>query len=214
MDYQSNSNKSKQAKKKSSDSGDKDDKKVEPIKLDGEVLTRKKPLGARFKEIFLGGEFKSAAQYIGAEVLLPALRNLLVDATTKGIERVVYGDSGYSRNRPVNYGARTTYNRPVNRPAYNDPRRPNVPDQPNRPTSRPGHPEIILANRGDAEMVLERLQDIIDQYPAASVADLHELLGLPTTYVDHQWGWTSLRYAEVRQIREGFLLDLPQPQPV
>jgi|694.fasta_scaffold01451_34 hypothetical protein len=213
MDYQSNSNKNKQAKKKDTPS-ESDDKKVEPIKLGGEVTTRKKPIGSRFKEIFLGGEVRSASEYILSDVLLPALRNLIVDATTKGIERFVYGDSGYSRSRPANYGPRTTYNRPLNRPSYNDPRRPNVPDQPNKPRSRPGHSEIILAERADAEMVLERLQDIIDRYPAASVADLHELLGLPTTYVDHQWGWTSIRYAEIRQIREGFLLDLPQPDPI
>lgn len=63
-------------------------------------------------------------------------------------------------------------------------------------------------------MVLERLNDIIDRYEVASVADLHELVGLPTTHVDNKWGWENVRYAEVRQIREGFLLDLPPAMPI
>ena len=80
----------------------------------GEVKTRKKPLGERMKDVFLGGDAQTVARYVGAEVLLPALRNLLVDATTKGIERMVYGESASPRRVP-DYRPRTTYNSPINR---------------------------------------------------------------------------------------------------
>jgi hypothetical protein len=63
-------------------------------------------------------------------------------------------------------------------------------------------------------MVLERLSDIIEQYAVASLADLHELAGIPTTHVDNKWGWESLRFAEIRQIREGYLLDLPPAEAI
>jgi hypothetical protein len=58
------------------------------------------------------------------------------------------------------------------------------------------------------------MTDIIDVYKVASVTDLHDLVGLPSTYVDNKWGWENLSYANVRQIREGYLLDLPPVEPI
>jgi len=91
-----------------------------------------------------------------------------------------------------------------------------LPDQP--PLHSPRRPhnvhEIILISREDAETVLERLVDIIDKYDVASVADLHDLVGLPTTYVDNKWGWTNLAQVDIRQIREGFLIDLPSAEQI
>lgn len=208
MDYQGNSNRSKEPENE-----EKPVKVVERVVV-GEVITRKKPVGRKIKEIFFGGELRGAAQYIAADVLLPALRNLLVEASTKGVERVVYGES--ARRPPARayqYGPRVTYNNPIN-PAYRQ----------DGPTSALGRPslvelnkarnkrdgvEIILASRQEAEMVLERLTDIINQYEMASVGDLNELVGLPSTHVDNKWGWLVLNDVVIRQIREGFLLDLP-----
>ena len=210
MDYQGTN----KPKKVEPDSTPKSDKKLEKV-VSGEVVTRKRPLGQRMKDVFLGGEFKSAAQYIAAEVLLPAFRNLLVDATTKGVERVVYGESTQSRGRQQDYRPRVTYNDPIRRyPTTGSvTQRGNLPDQPSQ-RARHDRTELILSSRADAETVLERLSDIIDRYAVASLADLHELAGIPTTHVDNKWGWESIRFAEIRQIREGYLLDLPPAEAI
>jgi hypothetical protein len=71
-----------------------------------------------------------------------------------------------------------------------------------------------MVSREEAENVIERLGDIIDVYKVATVADLHSLCDLPSTYIDNKWGWQALNYASVRQIREGFLLDLPPAEPI
>jgi hypothetical protein len=201
MDFPSNANKEKDQPKK------KPEKVVEKIVV-GEVIQHKKTLNERFKEVFLGGEFKSSVRYIGAEVLLPALRNMVVDATTKGIERVIYGEAA-PRRRQERPGPRVSYNSPFDRPVR--------PQQP--PTYAPrGRRQqisnIILASRAEAELVVERLGDIINQFDVATVADLHDLVGLPTTYVDNKWGWTSLTYVDIRQVREGYLIDLPEIEPI
>lgn len=211
MDYSSNSKKSKEKK----DSPDAVDRKVEKV-IETEVIQRKKPMGRRFKELFFGGEFQSAARYIAADVLLPAVRNLLVDASTEGIKRIVYGDSTARRRTgggPL--GPRVSYH---SSSVSRDPRtyrdfRP--PDQGPRPLpSRRENNEIVLAQRSDAETVLERLIDILDTYQVASVADLHDLVGLPTSHVDNKWGWTYLANAEIRQVREGWVLELPPTEPI
>ena len=208
-DYQGNSNKSKENHPAG---GEPPTKSVAKAPLTSKVIARKKPLGSRIKDVIFGGEVHSAGRYIAGEVLLPAFRNLLVEATTKGIERMVYGDSAYSRRPTGNgYQPKFTYNNPIN---STGPRRQgNLPDQP-RQRPRNDDTEIIFGSRGDAELVLERLQDVIDQFQVTSMADLNEIVGLPTTHVDNKWGWENLRFAEIRQTRDGFVLNLPPAQPI
>jgi hypothetical protein len=188
--------------------------KVEKV-VKGEAVKLKRGFGTRFKEVFLGSDAKSATRYITTDVLLPALRNLIVDATSKGIERLIYGDTiRRGRGGREEYGRpRVQYNNPLSR--YSGRPGPMLPDQPPLPDRRTrGAEDIVLVSREEAETVIERLTDIVDQYEVASVADLYDLVGLPTTYVDNKWGWTNLSYASVRQIREGYLLDLPRAEPI
>lgn len=209
MDYQGNSKKQRESAEKK-----KTEEKIVEKVISGNVTEKKKPLAERFKDTFLGGDAQSVARYIGAEVLLPALRNLIVDATTKGIERMIYGER--PMNRQPDYRPRITYNTPVNRRySYSpDPRtRANLPDQPSYPTPR-NQNSLILSSRDDADQVLEQMQNIIDKYDVASVADLRQLVGLDVQFTDNKWGWLSLRGATVSQIREGFLLELPPEEPL
>lgn len=180
------------------------------VKSEAKVV--KKSFSSRFRDTFLGGEFRSARSYILTDVFLPALRNLVVDATSKGIERLIYGDA--VRRRPQDPGRpRVQYHSPTSR--YSPRPGPMLPDQP--PLSRRparGAEDIVLVSREEAELVVERLTDIIDTYDVATVGDLYDLVGLPTTYIDNKWGWTSLNYADVKQVREGYLIDLPQAEPI
>ncbi len=204
MDYQSNSHKSKEEKATTPD------KKVEKVTT-GVVVEKKPTLGQKFKNLFFGGEFRGASKYIAGDVLLPAFRNLLVDATTKGVERVVYGESTQSRRRPVDYGSRVQYSNPLN--MQRD--RARLPDQAIRSRQpRRDLNDFVLASREDAALVLERLIDILDKYEVASVADLYDLTGLPSSHVDNKWGWTYLNNAEIRQVRNGYLLDLPPTEEI
>jgi hypothetical protein len=74
--------------------------------------------------------------------------------------------------------------------------------------------EIVLDQRAEAEEVIDRLYDVVNKYEQATVADLYDLVGLSSTHTDHKWGWTDLRGAGVSRIRDGYLLDLPDPEPL
>jgi len=186
-------------------------KEVEKVVV-GEVIQKPRSIARKFKDIFVSGHLRDASLFVGRDVIIPAIKNVIVDSMNQGTERIVYGDTRPSR-RPREYPGRTSYDRMSRvdrRPAM-------LPDQPPRTQSRRrtgGMSEIIVVSRDEAELVLERLGDIIDQYDAASVADLHDLVGLPTTYIDNKWGWTNLQYADVKQVREGFLIDLPSVEPL
>lgn len=203
MDFPSNSSKDKEAKQEKTERPA-----VERV-VKGPVLARKKPLGAKFKEVFIGGESRAAIRYISYEVLLPALRNMVVDATTKGIERVIYGDESPRRS---SYGSpRISYSSPSSGrrggSRYEDPRR-------GRPSARREIMDLVFQSREEADNVLTVMLDILDRYDKVSVADMNELSGLHSTHVDVKWGWTDLRGVDVRQIREGFIIDFPPPEPI
>lgn len=182
-------------------------KDIQPVTT-GEVVMKPKSISRKFRSLFSGGEIRNAGRYIVADVLLPALKNLIVDATSKGVERVVYGEN--MRRRPGQLGPRVSYNNPNVLSRYAQ-----------QPAMLPGQPpiyqrgrtqdvgDILLASKEEAELVLENLSDIIKTYDVASVADLYELVRLPSSHVDHKWGWMTLSHANVRQVREGFLIDLP-----
>jgi len=190
------------------------EKKVERV-VKGTVVIKKKSLGSKLHDLFIGGDSRSALTYISTEVLLPALRNMLVDATTKGVERIIYGETA-SRRPPSYNPGRVQYNAPVNR--YN-PRSVHeataapMRSAPYRQGPRYEVMDLIFAERAEAEHVLEMMGTIIEQYQFVTVADLHELAGLPSSHTDNKWGWTTLKYAQTKQIREGFLIDFPPVEP-
>lgn len=207
-DYQGNSQKAKQEPEKEPPA-----KNVEKVVV-GEVVVQKKSIGRKFKDIFIEADIRSVTHYVASEVLLPALRNMIVDSTSKGVERMMYGEAVRPRSR-YGGGSRTTYNSPVSRPYRDSPLRRPGPDPRDLPRSRSrGHEDFILSSRDEADLVLERMNDIIDTYEVASLADLKDLVGFATTHVDNKWGWIYLGDVQIRQVREGYLLDLPPAEPI
>lgn len=208
MDYQGNSKKEKVVDQIP-------DKKVEKV-IVGEVVVHKKSLGRKFKDLFIEADFKSVVRYVSMDVLLPAARNMIVDGASKGIERMMYGDSAIRRrNYGAGVGPRVTYNNPINRGYRNAPSpRPPLGSLESRSAARTNREEFILSSREEAQLVLERMNDIIDTYEVVSVADLNDLVGFPTSHVDNKWGWLYLGDVQIRQIREGYLIDLPQAEPL
>ena len=74
--------------------------------------------------------------------------------------------------------------------------------------------EIILDTRREAEEVLSRLYDILSKYEVVTVSDLYDLTGIDSNYTDQDWGWTELRGSQIVNVRNGYLLDLPKPEPL
>ncbi len=205
MDYQGNSKKEQLATTKP-------EKNIKRV-VQGEVIVQKKSVGRKFKDIFIMADFRSVFQYVISDVLLPAARNMIVDGASKGVERMMYGDSAMRRRMGTGVGPRITYNNPINR-GYRAATTTMAPTVTTGSRSRATREEFILSSREEAELVLERMNDIIDTYEIVSVADFNDLVGFPTSHVDNKWGWTFLGDVQIRQVREGYLIDLPQAEPI
>lgn len=190
-----------------------EEKKIEKV-VQGEVVRRKKPLGKRFLDTFVGGDAKTVATYVVMDVLLPAAKDAIADSFSQGIERMLFGEVRSASRRPGRAPGHgyTSYNRfssPSSATRREDPR-----SVSRQARAKHDFDEIILATRVEAEEVIERLFDLISNYEAATVADLYELVGITGDYTDNKWGWTDIRGAGITRIRSGYLLDLPRPEPL
>ena len=192
------------------------EKKVERV-IEGEVVRRKKPLGKRVKEFFIAGDAKSVWGYVVGDVLLPAAKDTIVDATSEYVQRMMFGESRHRRpsssRGPNGY---VSYNRysPSSRSSAGQDRLDQRREVSRRARASHNFDEIILETRGEAEEVIDRLFDLISRYEIATVEDLYELTGISGNYTDRKWGWTDIRGAGVSRVRSGYLLDLPRPEPL
>jgi hypothetical protein len=204
MEYPPNSDKSKL--------GEYETKKVERV-TSSEPIRRKKSLGKSFRNTFFGGDMRGALQYVALDVLLPSAREMISEAGRAWIDKLVFGDSRRGRGvtRPSGPQGYVSYNRyamggqPQEAPARTISR---------RARSMHDFDEIVLSSRREAEDVIDRLFDLVGQYGSATVSDLYELVGLPSTHTDNKWGWEDARGAGVTRVRNGYLLDLPEPEPL
>lgn len=192
--------------------GEYEEKKVERVTTT-EPIRKKKGLGKQFKNTFFGGDAKSALQFVIFGVLVPAAKDALADAGAQGFERLIFGEARGRRGGPPSG--------PAGHIAYNrfTPRSPSPAETPTRTISRRARArhdfdEIVLTSRAEAEEVIDRLFDLVGRYEVASVADLYDLVGLSSTHADYKWGWTDIRGAGVARVRQGYMLDLPEPEPL
>ena len=182
-----------------------------------EVKRKKKSLRKQFSETFVAGDAKSAIRYVVLDVMLPAAKDMIVEAGSQGIEKLIFGES---RRR----GSSAPPSGPTGYVSYNRfsgimGNRPSVLNSSQRALSRQARArhdfdEIVLESRAEAEEVIDRLFDLVSRYESATVADLYELVGLASAHTDNKWGWVDIRGAGVSRTRGGYLLDLPDPIPL
>lgn len=196
----------------------------EPKKLErvtsAEAQRRKRSLGRQFREAFIGGNARTAADYMITDIVVPAIRDTLVDALQSGIENMIYGDTrrphrrssapttNYSEVGRVNYQSMSSSVPPRAQPTAS-------PMLSRRARSRQDFDEIVIQSRQEANEVLDRMFDILSRFGSVPVADLYELTGIQSAHTDYKWGWTDLRGAKATKLRSGgYLLDLPEPTPL
>ena len=210
-DYGANSRKAKAQTDKKAQSAEKAEKKVERVVV-SEVIQKKRPLGRRVKELIAEADFGGVVRYMVMDIMIPAAKNMALEAGQRGLERVIFkGDPRYIHTRPGE--TRISYNSPVLRPGQPAPPRSPLLGVPSR-SGRYVQDDIILSSRREAELVVEMMGNIVDQWQVVSVADLNEMVGLPINPVHHNWGWIYVGDIHIRQVREGFFIDLPPAEPI
>lgn len=196
-EYKPNSHRSKEAPAP--------EKKVEKV-VRGSVKAKKKSEIQKFASVFIQEDAQKVKSYILMDVLVPSLKKAISDIVTNGIDMMLYGEAGRTKKSgtasKVSY--RNYYDKREDRRDYNS----------NRTRSGYDYDDIIVDNRGEAEEVLSRMDELIATYGIVSVADLYDLVGITGNYTDNKYGWTDIRSASVVRVRDGYMLKLPRALPL
>lgn len=73
---------------------------------------------------------------------------------------------------------------------------------------------FCLNTREEGEKVIDTLKELLEKYGVVSVADLKDLIGMPSTYRENRRGWADLKTASLKRTRYGYYLVLPDPEPI
>lgn len=178
----------------------KDENQNYPVAI-AKATIKKKSFGEKMKEVFIGEDIQNVGDYILKEVVVPTIKNTIVDIIQNGISLLIFGESSSkNRRRDGQYVSYGSYSSNSSRDRRRDDRRDSYSDK----------GDLIFNSRNDAQAVLDRMLDIVDTYGACTVGNFYELADVPSNYQDRKWGWTDLRYADVRMARGGgYYIDLP-----
>ncbi len=135
--------------------------------------------------------------------MVPAIKKAISDIVTNGIDMILYGETGKTKSNTA--ASKVSYR------SYYDNRRDYSAA---RIKTGYNYDDIILDNRGEAEEVLSRMDELISTYGLVSVADLYDLVGVTGNYTDNKYGWTDIRSASVIRVRDGYILKLPKALPL
>ena len=191
--YPSNSYKSKETTERVDEK-----KKLEKVVV-GQVKTKKKNGFSKFMSGFVANETHDIKTYLFKDVVVPTIKKTITDV----VDMILYGGR---TSRRGSSGPKISY-----RSFYDDPRD-SRPDP--RLAQAYSYEEVILETRGDAEEVLDHLNNILDEYKIVSVADLYDLVGMARNFTDNKYGWTNLASADVVRTRDGYMLKLPRALPI
>lgn len=225
-EYPDNSHKAKDAQSDEPDANKpivKKEKKIEAL-VTTKVTRRKKGFVKRFSETFLSGQdAKTAVTFVLLEVMVPAARDMMADAFTQTMERMVYGESRSTsrkssyrsdrRDAVTNY---TRYSRSNNRYPGRDDRPEREEPRALSRRSRATHEfdEVIMATRPEAEHVLDGMFHLLKEYGKVSVGDFYHAVDITPDFTDEEWGWIELRGSEVRRTSGGYYITFPRPEPL
>ena len=167
------------------------------------VATRKEAgIWKKVANVIFADSLEDAGKTIFYDLVVPTFKRMLLSS----FETMLYG--GYS-NRSYRDDRSKVYTDYGSR--FND-----RPQQSDRNRYSSGARDlydvgtITVPTRGEAELVLDQLNDIINQYGAARVADLCEAVDIPSSPTDNNYGWRDIRNARITPGPDGFVIRLPR----
>ena len=177
-------------------------KKVDKV-VSGNVKTKKKSGLTKLADNIFAEDRDKVKNYILMDILLPTISDGIVDILKKSIDAIFGRESSKSGTK----ASRISY-----RSYYDDSKDSRDRD---RSRTRYEYDDIIFNSRGEAEEVLERMDELIETYGNASVADFYDLVGVTGKYTDNKYGWKDIHTAKVVRVSgDGYMIKLPMVTPL
>lgn len=169
------------------------------------VKKKEKSLGQRVKAEIISEDSRSVADHLLWDILVPAIKDTVVDLVKNGIETLMYGGAS-SKDHRINRDRGSSYVR------YNSYYEKDRDSRYRRSSSRrvDDLEDILFDSNAEAEKVLLAMLDMLDEYDFVTRGHFYELIGERTRPADFNWGWDNLRSARVERVRNGYIIKLPR----
>lgn len=196
----SNSHKSKEEKYH------KPEKDLSPV-VSQPATVKKKSGIVKLADVFLPEDVASVRSYIVSDVIIPKIKNVLHDIGAEAWDSF-WGISGRSTSRGT--ASRVSY---VSYDKYS--KRAEHSDQP-RQRSGIDYNDVEFRTRGEAELVLDRMGELCEEYGAVSVADFYSISDVTNeNYTLNKWGWTDISGMKVVGLSGGgYSIKMPRAIPL
>jgi len=183
---------------------EKERKKLAPV-VSGTVVAKKPSELSRVARAFMAEEATNIGSYILLDVLIPTVKDAILDMLTM----IFHGGAGKPRNYGTQRASKISY-----QPYYDYQKQSQRPD-PQQRAPRTGFEfdDLVFPTRGDAEMVLDTMNEAIITYGVVSILDLHDFAGVSlSNYAGGQkYGWTDISGCRAVGVRGGgYILKLPK----
>ena len=211
--YPSNSFKNKEQETEAVEvSEDTDIPKKKEVRKVTHARVQKQSLFKRMAKFIIEDSIETAKERAIEDIIVPGVKSLIFDTITEMFDVVLFGGGG---ERPFrSSGGRYGGSRRREKTSYSD-----YYDKGSKRNSRGEFrelsyepDEIIVDTRTEARNALDELDYTIRKYGQASVADFYDIVGVTGDWTDNQYGWTSLRGASIKPVRNGFMIVLPRTQ--
>ena len=196
-----NSHKARDEKKASAP----EEKRVEKV-VRGKVKTQKNNK-RKLADLFISEDAGNVKNYIFLDVIIPAVKKAIYDLVVGALDMSLYGGRGGG-------GRRSTADKVSYRDYNSVSRRDTRSYESARTTSGYSYDDIVLETRGEAEAVLSRMDEIMEEYEIVRVADLYDLVGITGDHTDNKYGWTNIRNAKIVRVRDGWKIEMPRALPI
>ena len=176
--------------------------------ISGSAKSKKKGEMQKFADVFISEDVGNVKSYIFMEVLVPAVKKAISDIVTNGVDMILYGETRQKKNTTT----KVSYGKYYGNSGEQERRSSSY-----RQSGRIGfdYDEIIFETRGDAESVLDAMNEIISQYGVVSVGDLYDLADVSTdNFAVNKYGWTDIAGCKAVRVRDGYVLKLPKAYPL
>lgn len=204
MDYTPNSNRFKGAKASAPAPEQNERQKLNKVVV-GTAKKKKVGFGAKLLNVFVQEDPETVRDSLLTDVLVPAVKKLITDTVSNGLDMLFYSRTGASK-----------YQTPATRYSYSSISSPNYgyQSQNTQVYQSQNYNNIVLPTRGDADSVLQAMDELLGRYRIVSIADLYDLVGWQSQYTDSNYGWTDLHSASAIHVRDGWLLKLPKAMQI
>lgn len=194
-----NSHKSRNEKKEAPEG-----KRVEKV-IHGKAKVKKNNT-RKLSDVFISEDVGNVKNYILMDVIVPSIKKALYELVVGTLDMTLYGGRGNGRRPTADKVSFRDYNSVSHRDerSYSS----------NRTASGYSYDDIVVDTRGEAETVLMRLDEVMEEYDCVRVADLYDLVGVTGNYTDNRYGWTNIRNAEVVKVRDGYKIKMPRALPL